>query len=161
MTEKESSTPARWDPFSDIDWFEARNPFRDFFRPSTLGRWMDEGLSRIGGQAASQLVPAVDITETDERYVITAEAAGITKDDVTVETKNNLLTIRGEKRNERSEEKENVRWVERRYGSFSRSLSLPTDANADQISASFKDGVLTIEIPKAEAEKPRVVSVKS
>jgi len=81
-------------------------------------------------------------------------------DDVTVEMKDSVLTIRGEKRAEREEKKEQSRWVERSYGSFSRSFTLPANAASDRVKAEFKDGVLTIQVPKAEDAKPKVISIK-
>ena len=71
-----------------------------------------------------------------------------------------VLTIRGEKRNEREEKKEQSRWVERSYGSFSRSFTLPSNAVADRVKAEFKDGVLTIEVPKAEEAKPKAITIR-
>jgi HSP20 family protein len=70
------------------------------------------------------------------------------------------MTIRGEKRSEREEKKEQSRWVERCYGSFSRSFTLPANSSADRVNASFKDGVLTVELPKVEAAKPKTIAVK-
>jgi HSP20 family protein len=102
----------------------------------------------------------MDISEDDDHYVITVELAGAKKDDVTIEVHEDVVTIRGEKRSEREEKEEQRRYVERTYGSFSRSFSLPGNANADAIRASFADGVLTVEIPKREEKKPKTISVK-
>jgi HSP20 family protein len=74
--------------------------------------------------------------------------------------KDGVLTIRGEKRNEREEKKEQSRWIERSYGSFSRSFTLPSNAQNERIKAEFHDGILTIEVPKAEEAKPKVISIK-
>jgi HSP20 family protein len=102
----------------------------------------------------------VDISEDDGHYIVTAEVAGAKKDDVTVELEDNVLTIRGEKKSEREEKDEHRRYVERTYGSFSRSFSLPGNADPDRVEASIEDGVLTIEIGKREEAKPKTIAVK-
>jgi HSP20 family protein len=159
MTEKKPTRSlATWDPFDELDLFRSWSPFRELGM-SRLGRLFDE---RFGALApAGRLVPAVDISEDDDRYVVSVEVPGAKKEDVTVESDDNVLTIRGEKRSEREEKKEQTRYVERVYGSFSRSFTLPPNVAADRVSASFKDGVLSVEIPKREEKKPKVVSIKS
>jgi len=154
---KETRSLARWDPFEELDLFSSWAPFREHGGlPSRLSRLLSEG----GFGARGRLAPSVDIAEDDNRYVVTAELPGSKKEDVTVELKDGVLTIRGEKRNERDEKKEQSRWIERSYGSFSRSFTLPSNAVADRVKAEFKDGVLTIEVPKAEETKPKVISIK-
>ncbi len=105
-------------------------------------------------------VPALDVHENDDRYTVTVELPGMGKDDVTVEIEEGMLTIRGEKKSEREEKEEKPRFVERRYGAFSRSFSLPRDADPDRIEAGFDKGVLTLTIPRSEAAKPRSVAIK-
>ena len=106
-------------------------------------------------------LPAIDVTENDVHYTITAELPGATKDDVQVELHEGILTIRGEKKSEREEKKEQRRYVERSYGSFSRSFQLPGNVEATSLEASFKDGVLTITVPKREQAKPKTIAVKA
>jgi HSP20 family protein len=158
MAEKQE-TPARslrrWDPFEELDLFRAWDPFGE--RRPRLGRLFGE---LFGGEGAV-FAPAVDLSEDDAKYVVTVEVPGVKKDDVSVEAHENVLTIRGEKRSEREEKKEQARYVERRYGAFTRSFTLPANAAADRINASFKDGVLRIELPKTEESKPRVISIKA
>jgi HSP20 family protein len=113
------------------------------------------------GSDTQPLLPAIDVSDDDKRYSITVELPGCNKDDVHVELQEGMLTIRGEKKNEREEKKENRRYVERSYGSFTRALRLPQDADAENMDASFKDGVLTVEIPKSEEAKPRTIAIKS
>jgi len=113
--------------------------------------WSEEG--PLAGWA-----PAMDIVENDESYAITIELAGARKDDVTIECHDNMLTIKGEKHSEREEKDEHRHYKERSFGSFSRSIRLPADAS-DDVKATFRDGVLTVEIPKVEAKKPRSVSI--
>ena len=129
--------------------------------PENLGRWprlFGEGLLE---RSAARFSPAMDVVENDQAYVVTVEVPGGKKDDVSVELHDNVLTLRGEKRNEREEKKERSHWVERSYGAFSRSFTLPRDANADRVEASFQDGVLTVTIPKTEEKKPKRIAVKS
>ncbi|HXZ86867.1 MAG TPA: Hsp20/alpha crystallin family protein [Myxococcota bacterium] len=143
------------------------NPFRDelFFPESWLREWdlpfgrLSRRLEELGRRTAP-LSPAVDLTEDDKSFIVTAELPGVGKDDVTVELNEDVLTIRGEKKSEREEKKDRSHWVERSYGAFSRSFTLPPTAQAEEMKASFKDGVLRIEIPKKEAVKPRQISIK-
>lgn len=161
MAEKPSRTsakPARREEFAALDPFERWEPLREFGIPSRFSRWMDEA---FGSTARGRLAPAVDIAEDDGKYVVTAEIPGTKREDITVEAHEGVLTIRGEKRSEREEKKEQSRWVERTYGSFSRSFTLPSNADVEQVNASFRDGVLTIEIPKTAEAKPRAIAIKS
>jgi len=158
MAENETRTLTRRDPFEELDFFSGLNPFREF--GLVPGRW-----TRLFGDPSAlsgrgRLAPSVDIAEDDEGYVVTVELPGSKKEDITVEMKDQVLTIRGEKRNEREEKKEHSRWVERSYGSFSRSFALPANAVADRIKAEFKEGVLTVAVPKAEEVKARTISIK-
>ena len=154
---KEPRVPSRWDPLEELDLFRAWSPFRDL-SASRLGRLFEEPMGR--SVAAARLSPAVDVAEHDDGYVVTAEIPGASKEDVTVEAHDGVLTLRGEKRSEREGKKEQSRWVERSYGSFSRSFTLPSNADTTRVNATFQDGVLTIEIPKAEEKKPKVISIK-
>ncbi len=148
--EKEPRAVTPWDPFEDFAPF-SRWPFR-----SALPERMVKDMWGPGRDFA----PAVDVSEDDERYTVTAELPGAKKEDVTVELHEGVLTIRGEKRSEREEKGEHRRHVERTFGSFSRSFSLPSNADGDKIKASFTDGVLAVEIPKSPEAKPRTVDVK-
>jgi HSP20 family protein len=129
-----------------------------------LARPWDELLQAnpwAGRPGAGGLVPAMDVSENDEHYAISVELPGARKEDVHVELHEGVLTVRGEKTSEREEKKERSRYVERCYGSFSRSLRLPPDANPERLDASFKDGVLSITIPKTEEPKPRTIAIKA
>lgn len=160
-TEKEGSEEkgalAAWEPFAELrDW----RPLAAGL-PARVERWLRDleaewpGLAPRGGWP-----PALDVNETDKHYAVTVELPGARREDVTVECDEGVLTIRGEKKSEREEKKEKRRFVERRYGTFSRSFSLPRDADAEHIEASFQNGVLTLTIPKSEAAKPRTVAIK-
>ncbi len=151
MSEKKAITPARIDPFAEFDLF------RDWGRPLGLSRLMRDALQ---GTETFRWMPPVDIAESDEKYSITVELPGTAKEDVNVECHDNVLTIKGEKKSEREEKTEQRHVVERRYGSFSRAFTLPSDATGEQVKATFREGVLTVEIPKAEERKPKVVDIK-
>jgi HSP20 family protein len=161
MADRETTRSlVRWDPFEELDFFSGWSPFREYgLAPARWGRLLGEP----GGSPAAirgRFAPSVDIGEDDDRYIVTVELPGSKKEDVTVEVKDRLLTIRGEKRNEREEKKEQGRWIERSYGSFSRSFTLPANAAGDRVKAEFSNGVLTIEVPKSEEAKPRTISVR-
>lgn len=145
MSETNENLPVRRSVW-DVD------PFRDLFRSPLRAR---ELLSETRERSWA---PAMDISESKDAYAVTLELAGADKDDVTVECHDNVLTVKGEKRDERVEKGEHRHYVERTYGSFTRSFRLPADAS-DDIKASFRDGVLTVEIAKHEERKPKVVSI--
>jgi len=142
------------------------NPFRDelFFPESWLREWdlpfgrLSRRLEELGRRTAP-LSPAVDLTEDDKSFIVTAELPGVGKDDVTVELNEDVLTIRGEKKSEREEKKDRSHWVERRYGAFSRSFTLPSSLDEEKLSADLADGVLTIRIPKIPKAKPMKVQI--
>jgi HSP20 family protein len=151
----ESKAVKHWNPFRD-ELFSPEGLLRDWDLP--FGR-LSRRLEELGRRPA-MLSPAVDLSEDEKSYVVTAELPGVGKDDVTVELNEDVLTIRGEKKSEREEKKDRSHWVERSYGSFVRSFTLPPTAQPEEMKASFKDGVLRIEIPKKEAAKPRQISIK-
>jgi HSP20 family protein len=101
----------------------------------------------------------MDVSESKEGYTVTVEVPGAKREDITVESQDNVVTIRGEKRDEREEKDEHRHYLERRYGTFSRSFRLPADAS-DNIRAVFRDGVLTVEVPKQEEKKPQSIAIK-
>ena len=105
-------------------------------------------------------MPTVDISETESGYEIRAELPGVSEADVNVSVTDNVLTVKGEKRQEAETEGKNYHRVERRYGSFQRSFTLPRHIETDAIKAGFKDGVLTLGIPKAEVAKPTEIPIK-
>jgi HSP20 family protein len=103
--------------------------------------------------------PAVDIFETTESYVVKAELPGIPKEDVHITVENNVLTLKGERRFEKDETKENYHRIERTYGAFARSFTLPTRVDHDGVQAKFDSGVLTITVPKAAEAKPKKIEI--
>jgi HSP20 family protein len=103
--------------------------------------------------------PSVDISENDDNIVVNAEIPGMNKEDINVSVRDDTLTIKGEKKREREEEEENYHVVERSYGRFQRSFTLPDNVKSDDIKANYKDGVLNITIPKTEEAKSKELKV--
>ena len=134
--------------------------FFDRFFEDAFGR----GVSPLGFSGAEATgrdwVPSVDITERDGTLLVSAEIPGLKKEDVDVDISNGVLTLSGKREFEHDETKDNVHRIERSYGSFRRSFTLPSDADASKASAEFTDGVLRVSIPKTEAAKATKVSIK-
>ena len=147
---KEQREIAPWRPFGE--WPFSGRFLRSLSDDLFPWPWMPRG---------ETVLPAMDVRENDHHYAVTVELPGVKKEDVHVELDQGLLTIRGEKKSEREEKKEHCRFTERSYGSFSRSFRLPSDADADRLDASFKDGVLSLTIPRTEQAKPRAIAIKS
>ena len=104
--------------------------------------------------------PSVDIYETDENIVLKAELPGVDKKDVSVEVKDSTLILKGERKREKEVKEENYHRVERSFGTFMRSFTLPVSVKQDQVKAKFKDGVLEVTLPKSEEAKPKQVKVE-
>jgi HSP20 family protein len=139
----------RWDPFQDVlSLREAMNQLMEesFVRPTAA-------------QGGQNFIPALDMSETAEGYLVEAALPGVKPEDVEVTVENNVLTIKGETRKETDDKQRNFHRVERRFGTFQRTIGLPTTVKPDQIQASLTNGVLRLEIPKAEEVKPRKISV--
>ena len=114
---------------------------------------------RRSGLAEGSWAPAVDVSETEAELVIRAELPGLSQKNIELNLQDNVLTLKGEKQQEQKEEKENFHRVERSYGSFSRSFTLPVNVNAEAVQATFKNGVLEITMPKAEEAKPQKIEI--
>lgn len=142
---EQAAKPTRWNPFRDEPSFPEAL-FRDWLTPARA--------------RSAALAPAVDLSEDEKSYIVSVELPGVRKEDVTVELQDEVLTIRGEKKSEREEKKGKSHWVERSYGSFCRSFTLPPTAVAEELKAGFKDGVLSVEIPKREQAKTRQIAIK-
>ncbi len=126
---------------------------------------MQRTLSRLLGEAAPATeegvwLPAVDIRETDDALIVEAELPGIERKDVKVDIKDGVLTISGERKYEKETEEENIHRMERVYGRFSRSFSLPNNVDVDKVEAKLKNGVLTVRLPKKETARARTVEIK-
>lgn len=128
------------------------NPFRfytPFFAPQHAGTEVD----------TYKWTPSVDISETEDGYEVRAELPGVAKDDLHVSVEDGLLTLSGEKRQEQVDDTQNYRRVERRYGRFQRKFRLPAEVKTDNIKAGYRDGVLTLSIPKPEAVKSTEIPI--
>ena len=140
----------KWDPFREME---------DVFdRYSKALSWPRLGGSEImtGGDWA----PRVDIAETEKEFIIKAEVPEVKKEEVKISVDNGILSIRGERKQEKEEKGKKFHRVERYYGSFTRSFTLPDNVDETKIEASFKDGMLNIQIPKSEKSKPKAIDVK-
>ena len=143
------ATIARLEPFRGLSTLQDQfnrlfnESFRNYPEESALTTW----------------APSVDIYETPNELVVKADLPDVNEKDIDVRVENNLLTIRGERKFEKSVSEENYLRVERTYGSFSRSFSLPNTVNPEAIGAEYKNGVLTVKLPKREESKPRQVKV--
>ena len=142
----------RWEPFGALD--DMVNRF-----PSMFERW-----ARLsgGGEKGTGWSPSVDISETDQEYLIRAALPAVRKEDVNVTVEDGMLTVSGERRQQQQQKDEKFHKVESFYGSFSRSFSLPEGTDPAAIKAESKDGVLTIHVPKTktEARKPTTIKVQ-
>ena len=130
----------------------ARNLFK-FYSPLFAAQSVRHDVGRYSW------APSVDVSETDDGFEVRAELPGVSKDDLHVSVKDNLLTLSGEKRQEKVDDTHNYRRVERQYGSFQRRFTIPSEVKTDDIKADFSDGVLTLFIPKPEAAKPTEIPV--
>lgn len=143
----------KWEPFREVSRLrqEMDRLWEDFFGPGPRARrpWTEEWL------------PAVDVAETADKVTVKAEIPGLDPKEIDISLVGDLLTIKGEKKSEREEKKENYHMVERSYGSFSRALRLPVAVDADKIEAHYDQGVLTITCPKKEEVKPKAIPIKS
>jgi HSP20 family protein len=109
---------------------------------------------------AGEWSPRIDVSETETAVIVKAEVPGLDKDDIEVSVCGDALTIRGEKKDERKESKGNYRLLERRYGTFQRTVSLPTGIDAEKVDAEFKNGVLSITLPKTEETRTKKIEIK-
>jgi HSP20 family protein len=144
-----SATLSRWDPFRDISKVQEQ-----------VNRFLEDSfLRRAGDSSLTAWAPEVDIHETEDALVLEADLPGMDEKDLDVRVENNMLTLRGDRKFEKRVSEENYLRVERAFGSFSRSFSLPHTFDADSIKADYHNGVLTIRVPKREEAKPKQVKV--
>lgn len=149
----------KWDPFGSI-----RRRGNVFNELSGIQQEMNRLFDEFFGESRQELaegtwLPAVDVSETGAEIVVKAELPGMSKDDIELNLQDNVLTLKGEKKQEKNEEKENYHRVERSYGSFSRSFTLPAGVDQENVQANFKDGVLMITLPKAEEAKKKKIEI--
>lgn len=139
----------RWDPFRNISGLQEQ--VNRLFESNLRGR-TDES-------ALTTWAPYVDIYETENELVLKADLPEVTEKDIDIHVENNMLTIRGERKFEQKVKEENYLRVERAYGAFSRSFSLPNTVNTEAITAEYKNGVLTVVMPKRAESKPKQVKI--
>ncbi len=148
-------TPLRWEPTRELGTLqnEINRLFGGFFDPSVSA----------GGAAASrrQWLPAMDLVEAADEYVLHADLPGVASDDVKIEIDENVLTVSGERRSQREHRRDGYQRIERASGAFARSLTLPRDIDPARISARFADGVLEVRIPRPEQRKPLRVPIET
>ncbi len=145
----------RWEPFRDLATLqnEVNRLFNTAFDAPTTGN---------GGDAATvarRWMPAMDLVETGDHFVLRADLPGLSEEDVKIEVEDGVLTISGERRSEHESKSEGYVRVERAFGAFSRSLTLPKGVDPEAVEASFDKGVLEVRIPKPEERKPRRISI--
>jgi HSP20 family protein len=141
----------RWDPFNDM--LTLREAMNQLFEESFVAP------STVRGQQGG-FVPALDLSETADGYLVEVAAPGIKPEDLQITLENNVLTIKGELRQVSEDKQRNYHRVERRYGAFQRTIALPSTVKADAIKAELSNGILRLDIPKAEEVKPRRIDVK-
>jgi HSP20 family protein len=143
-----------WEPVRELNSLqtEMNRLFNTFFDTPTTGG--------NGGGGVRRWVPSMDLVETDEHFVLRADLPGLTEADVSIELEDNVLTVAGERKAEREDKEEGFYRMERSFGQFRRSLTLPEGVDADQIAATFDKGVLEVRIPKPEERKPRRVAIR-
>jgi HSP20 family protein len=142
----------RWEPFRELAALQ-----------NEMGRWMGQlaGTMTPGNGQSSTWLPSVDAWETEDELVLVFDLPGIPEDDITVELEDNVLTVSGERQRTAERSSERFYRFERRYGTFSRSVTLPAGVKEDEIEASYEDGVLEIRVPKPEEQKPKRIKVGS
>jgi HSP20 family protein len=131
-------------------------------RPEPFTQEFDRLFSSLfenSGRQVQRWVPAMDLVEAEDHFVLKADLPGLSEDDVAIEVQDNVLTISGSREAEHERKEKGWYRLERSYGSFSRSLTLPDGVNADQVEANFDRGVLEVRIPKPEERKPRRISI--
>jgi len=140
----------RWDPFREFASLQNRvnSLFQDYNR---------SGQDELS--LTSSFVPAVDVYEDEHKVTLKLEIPGVTQEEVDIRLENNTLTVRGERKFEKEEKEENFHRIERRYGSFARSFTLPNTLDADSVQANYENGVLKIELAKRVEAKPKQIKV--
>ena len=133
----------RWDPFREMSSFE------------------EQWNRLLEGRRQESWLPAVDVFDTKDAVVLKAELAGMKPDEIEIMAEDNVLTIKGERKFEEQVDSERYYRIERRFGSFQRSLALPAGVNADDIQAHYEDGILEVRVPKVEEERPKKVIVSA
>jgi len=144
----------RWNPFKEIEEMEKRLSSLFGRAPAATAGDKNEAIT------VAEWSPLVDISEDDKEYLIKAEIPEMKKEDIKLNVHDDVLTITGERKYEKEEKNKKYHRVERAYGSFVRSFTLPEDADGTKVGAEYKDGVLKFHLPKSEKVKPKAIEVK-
>src|SRR5436305_2887438 len=142
----------RWEPARELNTLQ--NEMNRLFNT-----FLDTPLPNGGAAGQRRWLPAMDLVETEDDFVLRADLPGVSQEDVNIELEDNVLTISGQRKAEHEERKEGYYRVERSSGTFSRSLTLPEGVDPDAVKASFDRGVLEVRVPKPDAKKPRKVAI--
>jgi HSP20 family protein len=143
----------RWDPFRDMVSMRSQ-------MDRIMDEWLRASNNLESGENGNALRLALDVSENDSDFIVKASVPGIHPEDLDVSFNENMLTIKGELREEHTDENERFHLRERRFGQFVRSISLPVAVDADKIDAHYENGILTLTLPKAEETRPRKISVR-
>jgi HSP20 family protein len=139
----------RWSPLTELASLQ-----------SDMARMVDTVLGRSGtGNGGSTWMPPVDVTETDDGLVLSFDLPGLTKDEITIELEDNVLTVTGSRERKHEQRGDNYYRWERRHGQFSRSVALPAGVTEEDIQASYENGVLEIQVPKPEQHRPKKIQI--
>jgi HSP20 family protein len=144
-------TIVRWEPLRELNSLQSEM--------NRLFNTVFEGPSSTSGNVMRRWMPAMDLVESGDHFILRADLPGMSEEDVDIEFEDGTLTVSGERKAEHEEEKEGYHRVERSFGSFSRSLTLPQGIDADSVTAKFDRGVLEIRVPKPEQRKPRRITI--
>ena len=147
-----SLTP--WNPFKEMEDLQSRLAKVFGLAPARVGNGAEELMT------VAEWTPSVDITEDDKEWLVKADLPELKKEDVKVTVENGVLTISGERKLEKEEKNKKYHRIERAYGAFVRSFSVPDGADAEKVNAEFKDGVLKVHLPKSEKAKPKSLEIK-
>jgi HSP20 family protein len=143
----------RWDPFRELEEMSTR-----------LNRFFGQPVARRAGEEDGAFfadwAPAIDVEETDKEYLIKADLPEVKKEEIKVGLKEGVLTVEGERKQEKEEKGKKFHRIERSYGKFVRRLAVPADVDEQKIGAEFKDGVLNVHLPKSATAKPLAIDVK-
>ena len=144
----------RWDPFNDM--VSLRDAMDQLFENALIGFGPSTGMQRPGQGFAFP----VDVTENEDNYYVKASLPGISPDDVNISVQENVVTIQGETKQEDENKEQRWHMRERRWGSFSRSFTLPAGVDANNVQAEYENGVLSLTLPKSQEAKPKRISIK-
>jgi HSP20 family protein len=144
------SNLTRWEPMREMMTLR-----------QAMDQLFDDAFTRPRGASGVSIVPAMDLYQTADEVVVKANLPGLKAEDVQISVANGVLSLHGEFKQENEQNEATYHVLERRYGSFERSVTLPTDVQTDKAKADFQDGVLTITLPKAETVKPKMITIKA